>query len=107
MTIINPWLFYLIELFNNLRIVSVLVCFIAAMLIVAFILVYDDEKDLKIIKLLIYISISCISILILTPTKETCYKMLVSSVVTTDNIDNATEIIKNNVDYIFDKFNEE
>lgn len=37
------------------------------------------------------------------PSKETIYKMLVSKYVTYENIDKATDTIKDGVDYIFEK----
>ena len=38
------------------------------------------------------------------PSKETMYYMLVSSYVTPDNLEKATDVIKDGVDYIFEKF---
>ena len=50
-----------------------------------------------------------ISILGLTfiPTKETMYKMLVANFVTYENVETATDAIKDSVDYIFEKLDGE
>ena len=43
---------------------------------------------------------------ILLPSKETCYKMMVASQITDTNIQKAEDVIKDSVDYIFEKINE-
>lgn len=53
--------------------------------------------------------VACIitSVYIVTPSEETMYKMLVAQYVTYENVDKATESIKEGVDYIFKKLNKE
>lgn len=53
--------------------------------------------------------ITVVGILLLTliPNGKVMYTMLVSSYVTTDNLDKATEVIQDGVDYIFDKLEED
>ena len=42
-------------------------------------------------------------LLVAIPGKETCYKMLVASQVTDENIEKVENVIKDSVDYIFEK----
>ena len=57
-------------------------------------------------KILIVICISA-GVYTVTPSEETMYKMLVAQYVTYENVDKATESIKEGVDYIFKKLNKE
>ena len=42
----------------------------------------------------------------LIPTSNTCYQMIVASQITDTNIQKVEDVIKNSVDYIFEKINE-
>lgn len=96
--IINPWLIYLIDLFDNLKgllyiAFVLLVCEIGVILIIWFLSLIDDEKnDNLIIACKKYLKKSiiwlCIRGLLFTaiPSKDTMYTMLVLDNVTTDNI---------------------
>lgn len=115
MSVINPWLFYVIELLSNLNFMVGTVCFISVALLATALFIYAMESDscyfsenllkgckkiskISIISLIIS-SVMCIAI----PSKDTMYKMLVAKYVTYENIDKATDTIKDGVDYIFDK----
>ena len=43
---------------------------------------------------------------LLEEAKETCYQMMIASQVTDDNIQSAEDVIKDSVDYIFEKLKE-
>lgn len=115
MAIINPWIFYVISVVSNLKDV----CDLAA-LIIGFGLLFfggswifkavveEDKKPLPNVlkKLLIVFAIS-VGGVVVTPSEETMYKMLVAQYVTYENVDKATESIKEGVDYIFKKLNKE
>ena len=115
MQIINPWTFYLIDTLENIRILGI-VAFVLSVVtaIILAVMVFDhtndvsDEKKALYKKLLkrVFIPITVVSILAITfiPNKKTMYTMWVSSYVTTDNLDKATEVIQDGVDYIFEKF---
>lgn len=76
MPIINPIYLYLIEVLHNLDVINNLV-FIALAFVVSLL------------------------IIILVPTKDAMYKMLIASYVTTDNIQIVNEAIKTNIqDYL-------
>ena len=113
--IINPWLFYIVDLLDGLK----TLCILAVPLIVIVIgyltitiddLVRGEEKKLKSAirtrKIVILFSISILIVIPFIPSKETCYKMMVSSQITDNNIQKAEDTIKNSVDYIFEKINE-
>ena len=69
-----------------------------------------DEKEQKSArrtrKIVILFSISILIVIPFIPSKETCYKMMVASQITDNNIQKAEDTIKNSVDYIFEKINE-
>ena len=69
-----------------------------------------DEKYVKsarrIRKIVILFSILLLVVIPFIPRKETCYKMIVASQITDTNIQKAEDVIKNSVDYIFEKINE-
>ena len=113
--IINPWLFYLVDCLDGLK----MVCIIAVpVLVVVIVFLTDtiddlgrgDEKELKSArrtrKIVIIFSILLLIVIPFIPGKETCYKMMVASHITDNNIQKAEDVIKDSVDYIFEKINE-
>ena len=110
--IINPWLFYLVDCLEGLK----MVCICAVPVLVGFLTVTiddlgrGDEKELKSArrtrKIVILFSILLLIVIPFIPSKETCYKMMVASQITDNNIQKAEDTIKNSVDYIFEKINE-
>ena len=73
-------------------------------------IVDEDEEKLKANKKtnkrLLVVSLSMLIVITFIPAKETCYQMMVASQVTDDNIQKAEDVIKDSVDYIFEKINE-
>lgn len=57
-------------------------------------------------KRLLVVSLSMLIVITFIPSKETCYQMMVASQVTEENIKSAEDVIKNSVDYIFEKLKE-
>lgn len=114
--IINPWLFYIVDTLGVLQLMFILVVIALAIVIMFITLRIDDlgrdeKEEMKSAKRTRKIVIS-ISILLLVaipfiPSKETCYKMMVASQVTEENIKSAEDVIKDSVDYIFEKINKE
>ena len=113
--IINPWLFYLVDCLDGLK----MLCILAVPLLVFVIghitftsdeLGRGEEKELKSArrtrKIVILFSILILIVIPFIPSKETCYKMMVASQITDNNIQKAEDTIKNSVDYIFEKINE-
>lgn len=122
MAIINPWIFYLIDVLSSLKECSAIVAGIALFASIGMGVVtliariesyYDNDfvcsvspliKALK--KLLIVVCIGA-GVYTVTPSEETMYNMLVAQNVTYENVDKATEAIKDGVDYIFKKLGKE
>ena len=113
--IINPWLFYIVDCLEGLKmvcIISVPVLVIVIGFLTATIddLWSDQEKEKKSAirtrKIVILFSILLLIVIPFIPSKETCYKMMVASQITDTNIQKAEDVIKDSVDYIFEKINE-
>lgn len=119
MSVISPWIFYAINALNKLSIVlwivgvALPVCFFGYYYVVLLGLYIDEEiiefkkKQKSNIKKVIIATIVCVLGIIAIPSEETMYKMLVAKYVTYENIDKATESIKDGVDYIFEKLDKE
>lgn len=124
MPIINPWIFYLIDILSNLKGVSRFATFITVStlifiaVITACLKIQDSccgsEDNIEVIEILtrffkklLIVACIAISVFIVTPSEETMYKMLVAQNVTYENVDKAQEEIKETVDYIFKKLGKE
>ena len=103
--IINPWIFYLIDLSNSLSRISVFLFVVSTVIciILSGILAFDNDcfinkKDKqKIVKYFKWIFITfCASslCLIFIPRADTLYKMIVASYITDDNVAKAVDIGK-------------
>lgn len=114
MQIINPWIFYLINILENIMVTGIVLFVISIITaIVMGVMVFDpaenvsDEKKKLFKKMLkrvvVPIVVVCPLLITFIPSEKTMYTMLVSSYVTTDNLETATEVIQDGVDYIFDK----
>lgn len=110
--IINPWLFYLVDVIDSFR----FTIFILLMLFtlgfgLQVIIEHDGEEDeVKVIKAIkkIFIAVALgITFSAFIPSKKTCYQMMIASQVTEENIQKAEDVIKDSVDYIFEKINKE
>ena len=113
MPVISPWLFYVIDLLDKLRETAIIVFWIivVTVLVVGLFSLLECEywEDEIIQKLKKALKFSVIPIVISSvmyiaiPSKDVTYKMLVAKYVTYENIDKATDTIKDGVDYIFEK----
>lgn len=105
--IINPWIFYLIDMSENINICLDLVLIVLFFITLIRVIMHFDLEDDPIYKKKNkrYIIAMCIILATtaIIPSKETMYTMLVSNYVTYDNIEKASDVIKDSVDYIFDK----
>ena len=113
--IINPWLFYIVDLLDGLKTLCILAVPVLVIVIGYLTITIDDsgrgeEKELKsarrIRKIVIFFSILLLIVIPFIPSKETCYKMMVASQITDNNIQKAEDVIESSVDYIFEKINE-
>lgn len=109
MTIINPWVFYLIDVLSGLNLFLWIiggVCVVLSFLCIDLCSSYDEEIEemaKKCIKISLSVFTCCCIGIVLIPSKETMYQMVVANFVTHENIETATDVIKDSVDYIFEK----
>ena len=113
--IINPWLFYLIDVLDSMKIVIWILLIIAviggAVLIgkYCYNLEYDEPEEphmlamYKWVKRCIIITTISIIFILFIPAKKTSYTMLIMDNITPNNITAAGEPITDTVDYIVDK----
>lgn len=113
--IINPWVFYLLNLLGNIEVLCWTLVITGLAVYAIYILVwlmadlYDSDKypsPLAILKKWKIPVILCIVVLLLIPSQETCYKMLIASQVTTEHIADAKETIREVADYIVESAKE-
>ena len=106
--IINPWLFYAVNFLVNLQDLCSIVL-IVCVVVMAFLALNglgDEEKlkaNKKTNKRLLVVSLSMLIVITFIPSEETCYQMMIASQVTDNNIQKAEYVIKDSVDYIFEK----
>lgn len=114
--IINPWLFYLVDVIGNFK----SACFAILLIIVigfgATVLIevgeasdeleLDEVKVIKTLKRMVAVAVLLMTLDMLLPSKKTCYQMMIASQITDNNIQKAEDTIKKSVDYIFEKINE-
>ena len=112
--IINPWLIYFVDSLDLVQLGCILM--VIALVVAILILTgrIDDleykGKELKPArrtrKIVIFFSILLLIAIPFIPSRETCYKMMIASQITNNNIQKAEDTIKESVDYIFEKINE-
>ena len=113
--IINPWLIYLIDLFDNLKGLLTVALFLLGGAAVALVIIWffnsldyeQDEEPIVACKKYLKKSVIwlCVSGLLFTviPSKDTMYTMIVLDNVTTDNIQAIGKTSKDVIDYITDQ----
>lgn len=111
--IINPWLFYLMDMIGSFQILSILIVLLIIISFAIEILKYDEAMDeldkvkaIKTLKKKVIVIALLINFALFLPSKDTCYKMMVASQITDTNIQKAEDVIEDSVDYIFEKINE-
>lgn len=118
--IINPWLFYLVDVIGNFKTACLGLLLIIAIGFGATVLIevggevggtadeleLDEVKVIKTLKRMVAVAVLLMTLDMLLPSKKTCYQMMIASQVTEENIQKAEDTIKSSVDYIFEKINE-
>lgn len=110
MYIISPWLVYLVE---SLPRIALLFGLLGIITFVVFLIkcYNEDEKGnihmhLKYPKVFLLIIVLCISLSFLTPTKETGYRVLIASVLTTDNLQAGHDLVASDLTGMLDHITE-
>ena len=107
--IINPMIFYWMEISETLKLVFIITGFVAVL--VAFITwmialtdSFTPDEELKTakkkIKLVVIAGVVCLLTGVFLPSKETILSILIAKLATTDNINITVDGIKSAVDYI-------
>lgn len=116
--IINPWFIYLAGACDDIREIVVFLIFVGLITCICISVVYfisylDDELvslrttySLAILKKFVTVIVVTSLLYGVIPTSNTCYQMMLASQITDTNIQKAEDVIKNSVDYIFEKINE-
>ena len=114
--IINPWLFYLVDVINNFKTSCLALLLIIVIGFGSTVLIevgeakdeleLDAVKVIKTLKRMAVVGVLLMTLNMLLPSKKTCYQMMIASQVTEENIQKAEDTIKSSVDYIFEKINE-
>lgn len=111
--IINPWLFYWMEIANSIRDVSIIAAVLTGVVItfstiMAICSNKEEEKEniyihRKSLSYLLKIFIPTLLIATFTPLSNTMMKMLVADNVTPNNLEIVGDTIEEGVNYIFEK----
>ena len=98
--IISPWIFYWMDVANAVKILMEVTTtiFIVASLLSP---IWADEVEhpMKIIKPMIAVAVVLMTLSVFVPSKDTMYKMLITSYVTPNNI----ELVGGSIDTALDK----
>ena len=107
--IVNPIWFYIISVFNGLKVMSgILLMSIVVLVICTLATSFDDinwemVENKKITKMIIIVSTICASVILFVPNEETMYKMMIASYITEENVEIAKGEVKELIDYIAEK----
>ena len=120
--IINPIIFYAMDMIAEIKglliVIGAVTGFIALTIAIYSFLtdreLYSSEPEYnetkkrlkKLTKRFLTICIIFISIQAILPSEETATKMIISSVVTEENVDTATSKLKDTIDYVIEKMKE-
>lgn len=109
---IDPMWFYLQSISNGIKMASIAGIVILGIAIILLTFYYfdcleeDEKRVLKLIKRVVVGAIIATILAIAIPSTDTINKMIVSSVVTKENVSKGVEATKDLIDYIVDKINE-
>ena len=110
--IISPWLIYFAEMcdtFNVLGVILLIASAVAVLYFCASVLdndwkTEDEQKvDAKMLKIGIIVAIISALGVILVPTTDTVYKMIIFNNITTNNIEKGKDYVEDIIDYTAEK----
>lgn len=107
MFIVNPWIFYFAGICENLGLVAILVVtFICIYMLIRVVCYYADEMPHwwdKNFKIAAIVGFLFLALAVAIPSQSTCYKMIIASQVTAENLDKVEDTIERIADYVADK----
>lgn len=99
-SIINPWIIYLIAVLNHLSTAALIGVAIGLGMMIA--IWCDNPENIKPFRFAKWLFAISITLMVLIPSKEEMYTMLVADTVTYEMVDTVGEGVKGTVDYIVD-----
>lgn len=108
---INPLWFYLLGVSEGVKIASIILS-VGLLFMCIFLGVicidcqFDDKNIVKCFKAFLTAFAVTLMLSILVPSEQTCKEMMIASVVTHENVDTAKQDVKEIVDYVFEKVEE-
>lgn len=107
MFIVNPWIFYLAEICEGLKLVVIFaVLIICIYLMIRMVGYYTDGRKHwwdKNFKIMTIVGLLFLVLSVAIPSQDTCYKMIIASQVTAENLDKVEDTIERIADYVADK----
>ena len=108
MFIVNPWIFYFAEICEGLKTIVIIFAIIAFIYVLCMYLL-DCCGEIKTswwnknTKIVTIIGIIFMIFAVAIPSQSTCYKMIIASQVTAENLDKVEDTIERIADYVADK----
>ena len=107
--IINPWLFYWIDIVDAIKYASLILAILAGIAVFVSIVcwydAYDDDMGKvakRFVKIFGVVSIVLFVLFLVIPSQKTCIKMLIAKQITIENATWTVDSLKSMVDYIVD-----
>ena len=107
--IISPIWFYMMDISGKLNIITGIALSLCAAMVILFFIVCGEltENDFKKFSKYLIISLSVSGFLFTTiPSQDTMMKMLIAQNITYERVEGGKEMVKDTVDYIFEKIDE-
>ena len=111
--IINPIWFYMMDVSDKLILITGIVFFLCIIVVIVFFItlpitldeISDDDFKKMFKYLIISLSVSGF-LLMVVPSQDTMMKMLIAQNITYERVEGGEEMVKDTVDYIFEKIDE-
>ena len=107
MFIVNPWIFYFAEICDEIGFVAILaVIFIAVYMVIRMAGYHADDMPHwwdKNFKIAAIVGLLLLALAVVIPSQSTCYKMIIASQVTAENLDKVEDTVERIADYVADK----
>ena len=107
--IISPIWFYMMDISGKLNIITGIALSLCVAMVILFFVVYDEltENYFKKFSKYLIISLSVSGFLFtIIPSQDTMMKMLIAQNITYERVEGGKEMVKDTVDYIFEKIDE-
>ena len=108
MFIVNPWIFYFAEICEGLKTLAIIIAVVSFIYIICrwCLWLTGEIKSFwwdKKTKIITIIGVIFMVFAIVIPSQNTCYKMIIASQVTAENLDKVEDTVERIADYVADK----